>query len=313
MDMQQLRTFVDVVRQGSFAAAARQQYIDPSIVSRTVASIERQLGVRLMQRTTRKLSLTEAGTAFYEHVCTALQNLERANDEARSSNGEVAGLVRITSAIAFGQAVFVPSLPSLHERYPRLQVELILTDRVLDLVAERVDLALRFGPPLSDSTLVAQRALPTCYRVCASPGYVARHGRPRDPSDLARLDCPRIPLPGHRTQWRFRGPDGAAQSVDVRGWLIVSTAQALHQAALEGLGPTLLADWMAHADLDAGRLVDLFPQHEVSATDFDSAVWLVYPSRLLLPRRVRAVVAFLKDRIEPLRLAMPRVASAAPA
>jgi DNA-binding transcriptional LysR family regulator len=295
MDLQQLKTFVGVARHGSFAGAARQLDMDPSLVSRAIGTLERELGVRLVQRTTRRLSLTEAGVAYHEHVSALLQGLEQANDDARTSAGKVAGMVRVTTSIAFGQAVFVPLLPALHERYPQLEVDLLLTDKVLDLVEERIDLAVRFGPAFGDSTMIAQPLVRTRYRVCASPGHVARNGRPRVPSDLARVDCPRIPLPGFRTQWTFRASDGVTEKVDVKGWLIVSTAQALHQAAVEGLGPALLADWLAGPDVEAGRLIDLFPHHEITANSFDSAVWLVYPSRTQLPRRVRALVEFLKE------------------
>lgn len=298
MDIQQLRTFVDVVHHGSFAAAARHLDMAPSMVTRAVAALERELGVRLMQRTTRKLSLTEAGAAYYERVRGVLEGLDRASDEARATTGDVTGPVRITSSVTFGQTVLVPLLPALRERHPGLQIDLILTDTLLDLVAERVDLAVRLGPA-QDSSLIGQRLVAMHYRVCASPAYIARHGRPRQPADLAQRDCLRQPLPGFRTQWKFRGDDGALEVVDVHGWLMLSTSLALHRAALDGLGPSLLADWLVDADIAAGRLVDLFPRHEITAANFDAAVWLLYASRAYVPRRVRAVVDFLRQQIRP--------------
>lgn len=117
------------------------------------------------------------------------------------------------------------------------------------------------------------------------------------PADLARCDCLRFPLPGFRAQWKFRDANGGLQAVDVKGWLVLSSGLALHRAALDGLGPALLVDWLVGPDISAGRLVDLFPGHEVTATDFDSAVWLLYASRTYLPRRVRAVTEFLKAEI----------------
>jgi DNA-binding transcriptional LysR family regulator len=300
MDIQQLRVFIDVVHHGSFAAAARHLDMAPSMVTRSVAALERELGVRLMQRTTRKLSLTEAGAAYYERVRGAVEGLDRAGDEARATTGEVTGLVRVTSSVTFGQMVLVPLLPALRERHPGLRLDLNLTDTRLDLVAERVDLAVRLGPA-QDSSLVGQPLLPIRDRVCASPAHLARHGAPRQPADLARRDCLRQPLPGFRTQWKFRGADGALQVVDVDGWLMLSNALAQHRAALDGLGPSLLADWLVDGDIAAGRLVDLFPDHEVTAANFDAAVWLLYASRDYVPRRVRAVVDFLKQRIKPAR------------
>ena len=298
MDIHRLRVFIDVVHHGSFAAAARHLDMAPSMVTRSVAALERELGVRLMQRTTRRLSLTEAGVAYYERVRGVLEGLDRAGDEARATTGDVTGLVRMTSSVTFGQTVLVPLLPALRERHPGLRLELNLTDTRLDLVAERVDLAVRLGPA-QDSSLVGQRLVPIRYRVCASPAYLAQRGRPRQPADLTQRDCLRQPLPGFRTQWKFRSVDGALQLVDVDGWPMLSNALALHRAALDGLGPALLADWLVDVDLAAGRLVDLFPHHEVTAANFDAAVWLLYASRAYIPRRVRAVVEFLKQRISP--------------
>lgn len=296
MDIQQLRTFAEVVHAGSFAAAARRLDMAASMVSRSVAALEQELGLRLMQRTTRKLSLTEAGAAYYEHAQAALAALDRAGEEARATQGELGGTVRITASVAYGQAIIVPLLPALHERHPRLEIELLLSDAMVDLVLERVDVAVRLGPA-TDSSLVGQRLGPLRYRVVASPAFVHRHGRPRVPGDLALCDCLRYPLPGFASQWKFRGADGSVESVPVRGWLKLSTFLALHRAALDGLGLALLPQWLIGEDLAAGRLLDLFPAHDVSATNFDSAVWLLYASRDHVPRRVRAVVDFVRDSV----------------
>jgi DNA-binding transcriptional LysR family regulator len=296
MDIQQLRVFAEVVHAGSFAAAARHLDMAPSMVTRSVAALESELGMRLMQRTTRKLSLTESGAAYYEHARLALDALDRASEEARASQGHVGGTVRVTASVAYGQSMLVPLLPALHERHPHLQIDLVLTDAVVDLVVDRVDIALRLSPAV-DSSLVGLQLDTVRYRVAASPAYLQRHGQPRVPADLALCDCLRYPLPGYGTQWRFRAPDGAVQTVPVRGWLMLSTFLALHRAALDGLGPAMLPEWMLVDDVATGRLVDLFPDHDVTATNFDSAVWLLYASRAHVPRRVRAVVDFLKETI----------------
>lgn len=296
MDVQQLRTFVEVVEQGSFAAAARRLDMAPSMVSRAVAALEAELGVRLLQRNTRRVVPSEAGTAYYEQVRGVLEGLERAGDEARATRTEVSGTVRLTTTVAFGQALVVPLLPALHAQHPGLALDLVLTDAVVDLVAERMDLAIRLGPP-ADSSLIGQKLADIRYRVCASPAYLRTHGRPRAPAELAAHACLRFPLPGFRTQWKFRDAEGHREAVDVKGWLVMSSALALHRAALDGLGPVLLGHWLVDDDIAAGRLVDLFPGHEVSALAFDSAAWLLYPSRAYVPRRVRAVVDFLKARL----------------
>lgn len=296
MDIQQLKTLVAVVHEGSFAAAARSLDMAPSMVTRAVAALERELGVRLMQRTTRKLSLTDAGAAYYEHVRQALEALDRAGEEAHATRGDLRGTVRVTASVAYGQSMIVPLLPALHERHPGLGIELLLTDAMVDLVLERVDIAVRLGPA-TDSSLIGLALGPLRYRVVASPAYLQRHGRPRVPGDLAACECLRYPLPGFGTEWKFRAADGTVQSVAVRGWLMLSTFLALHRAALEGLGPVMLPQWLVDEDLAAGRLVDLFPAHEVTASNFDSAVWLMYASRVHVPRRVRAVVDFIREAI----------------
>lgn len=297
MDLQQLRTFVTVVIHGSFASAARQMNVAPSVVTRAVAALENELGVRLLQRTTRKLSLTEAGAGYFEEVQAALDDLDSAGDKARASTGGVAGTIRITCSVAFGQVMVAPLLAELHKLHPALNVDLLLTDAVVDLLTEQVDLALRLGPS-QDSSLIGVQLAPVRYRVVASPAYLRQHGHPASPAHLANIDCLRFPLPGFKTRWLFRDRAGDTQTVPVKGWLVLSTALALRQAALDGLGPALLADWLIDRDIATGELVDLFPAHEVTATRFDSAVWLLYPSRSHVPRRVRAVLDFLKARLQ---------------
>lgn len=296
MDVQQLKTFVAVVHHGSFAAAARQLDMAPSMVSRAVAALEAELGVRLLQRSTRQLSLSDAGAAYYEQVRSVLDGLERASDEARASTGEVRGTVRLTTTVAFGQVLVVPLLPELHALHPGIELELVLTDVVVDILAERIDMAIRLGPA-ADTSLVGTQLSRISYRVCASPGYLRAHGRPRTPAELAQRDCPRFPLHGFRTQWKFRDALGAVETVEVKGWLVMSSALALHRAALDGLGPVLLGHWLVDDDIAAGRLVNLFPAHEVTAASFDSSAWLLHPSRTYVPRRVRAVLDYFKARL----------------
>lgn len=293
MDTDHLRTFVEVVRQGSFSGAARQRDISPSMVSRAVAALEAELGARLLQRTTRTLALTDAGEAYFERIGPLLNDLDRAGDDVRSRSGQVRGTVRVTASVAYGQAVLVPCLPALHRRFPGLEIDLVLSDVLFDLVSERIDVALRLGPAV-DSSLVGVRLAPVVPRVVASPRYLKTHGRPRVPQDLAQCDCLRFALPGYRTRWSFRGADGAVQDVAVQGWLVMSTALAMHRAAIDGLGPALLSNWLVDVDIRDGRLIDLFPDYEATATNFDSAVWLLYASRAQMPSRVRAFVDFIK-------------------
>ncbi len=270
--------------------------------------------MRLLERTTRQLVLTEAGKRYHENAGKLLQDMQQAADEARDLVGNPSGVVRVTTSTTYGYAVILPLLGALREAYPELEIDLLLSDTITDLVAERVDVALRLRQE-ADTSLVGTRLTRIRYHVCASPDYMQRQGRPDVPTELAARDCLRCSLRGYRTQWKFRDQAGAVEAVDVGGWLMVSNSLALQRAALDGHGPALLPDWLAASDLAAGRLVDLFPDHEATPTDFDNAVWLLYTSRAYVPRRVRVFVEFIKQRLRdanpdagvpPLRLVSQR-------
>jgi DNA-binding transcriptional LysR family regulator len=295
MDTEDLRLLMAVAGAGSFAAAARIRGTDPSSVSRAVAAVERRLGLRLFQRSTRRLSLTEAGEAYLRRVEPLLDELDQARDEAQATGRGPLGTLRLTASVAFGQRCLVPLLAEFRERFPQLALELLLTDANLDLVAERIDLAVRLGPaPTGD--VIARRLLATRYRVCAAPGYA--RGRPlAGPEELSGVDCLLFLLPEYRSRWRFRDPAGRTVEVAVQGSLALSNALALRECALAGMGPALLADWLVGEDLARGALVDLFPDHEVAATEFATAAWLLYPSRSYLPRKVTATIDFLARRL----------------
>lgn len=300
MEIETLKTFAAVMQQGSFAAVARAQNVDPSVISRAIATMESELGFRLFQRTTRKLSPTEAGAIYFERIRHALEELDQAKLQAADASAEPRGTLRVTASVTFGQKWLVPKLATFRKRYPSLALDLLLTDTNVDLVAERIDVAVRLGPRV-DSGMVGTLLMPTRYYVVASPAYVKRHGRPSTPIEIASHDCLLLPLSGYRTRWifrdqRVRGKPTKDVSVPVHGSLTISTALGLHQAALDGLGPALLANWVIEDDIARGRLIDLFPDHRVTATDFETAVRLLYPSKAYLPLKVRAFIDFLKSQ-----------------
>ncbi len=296
MDTKSLEIVLDVAREGSFAAAARRHAIDPSAVSRTVAAVEAALGARLFQRTTRRLSLTEAGARYIQRIGPLMEELDRAGEEARSFGATPTGSLRLTTSVAFGLECVVPLLGAFRDAYPALSLDLLLTDANVDLVAERVDLAIRLAPALT-ADLIGARLMTTRYRVCASPDYLAGQQPIRDPADLADHPCLVFTLPGFRSRWLFRDRSGAVAENPVRGDIAISNATALKAACLAGLGPALLANWLVDRQIAAGRLVDLFPDHDVTATTFDTAAWLLYPSRAFLPNKVRVAIDFLRVRL----------------
>jgi DNA-binding transcriptional LysR family regulator len=310
MDTEHLKVFVEVVQQGSFAAVARKFDIDPSGVTRAIAALEKDLGLRLLERTTRQLLLTEAGKVYHENACKLLQGLQQAADEARDLAGRPAGVVRVTASVTYGYAVILPLLPALREAHPSLEIDLLLSDSIVDLLAERIDVALRLRQE-TDTSLVGTRLARIRYHVCASPEYLERQAGLATPAELSERDCLRCSLHDYRTQWKFRDPTGTVQAINVSGWLVVSNSLALHRAALDGHGPALLADWLVADDLAAGRLIDLFPDYEATPTDFDNAVWLLHTSRSYVPRRVRAFIEFMKRRIRGTNVGVPPTAPAA--
>ena len=294
MDIAAISLVLDVARLKSFAAAARARGLDPSSVSRTVAQVENAHAVRLFQRSTRRLALTEAGEVFVSRMAPLVEDYARAVDELRSGRFEIDGSVRLTASTAFGQMRLIPLLARFSERFPALNLELLLDDATLDLVDNRIDLAIRLGPSVTGD-LVCAKLRPTRYRVCASPAYIAAAGAVSEPSDLAAHEALLFALDDFRSRWLFRDRKGRIVEAPVHGRIVISSALGLRAAALDGLGPALLADWLIDDDLAAGRLVDLFPDHDATATTFDTAAWLVYPSRSYLPRRVRGVIDFLRD------------------
>lgn len=297
MDTDDLALFADVARRGNFAAVARAQDCDPSAVSRAVAALEDRLGVRLFQRSTRRVVLTEAGERFLARVEPLLADLAQAQEEAREINARPAGTVRITASVSLGQTLLVPVVTQARRQFPDLRLELLLTDTNLDLVAERIDLAVRLGPGVSGD-VVAARLFDTRYRVVASPRYAAAGTPPlAAPQDLAAHRCLLFALPEFRVRWRFRDAAGTVTEVPVSGDVVISNAIALRDCAIAGLGPALLADWLTEDARRGGALVDLFPHHRATATDFDTGAWLLYPSRAFLPHRTRAVADVIRQRL----------------
>jgi len=297
MDIETIQLLIDVRNRGSFAEVARERDLDPSRISRVVAAVEAELGVRLFQRSTRRVFATEAGELYIRRLALIAEDLERARDDAQSINEGPVGLLRLTTTVAFGQQVIVPLLPEFRRTHPRVEIDLVLSDSNLDLVRERIDLAVRLGSGVSGD-LVVTKLRDTVYRVCAAPDHLRTHGRPEHPADLSNRDCLRFSLPGFRDRWIFTEGAGAEPTeVRVHGGIVASGALALRSLALAGLGPALLADWLVDEDIAAGRLIDLFPAHRVTATTFDTAVWLLYPSRSFLPRKVRAMIDFLRVHV----------------
>ncbi|WP_415714966.1 LysR family transcriptional regulator [Roseibium sp.] len=287
MELQALKTILLVRDLGSIAAAARSLDLDASKVSRVVSSVERELGLRLFQRSTRKLSTTDEGSRYLRRIAPLVQELEAAGVEAASQGGRPSGTIRLTASVAFVQEGILPVLPKFQDMYPELTVELYPADHNLDLLAEGLDLAVRLAAaPKGD--LISTKLLTTRYRVVAAPDYLDKVKPVEHPVDLADLNCLCFAFPGFKKSWLFRTLGAKPFSVDVSGKTVIARL---------GMGAALLPDWLIGKDLKSGRLVDLFPDHECAAFDFETAAWILYPSRTYLPQKVRVMIDFLKAEL----------------
>ena len=289
-----MAVFARVVEAGSFSAAARELALSKSAVSKQVARLEDRLGVRLLNRTTRRLSLTEAGAAFYEGCRQMLGEAEAAEAAVSHLAAAPRGTLRVNAPMSFGVLHVAPALPDFLERYPELAVEMALNDRVVDLVEEGFDVGVRIGA-LHDSSLIARRLAPARRLPCAAPSYVARAGAPEQPEDLREHACLLYSYQATGREWRFRGPEGERR-VTVSGRLETNNGDALRAAALSGAGVALLPSFIIGDDLRQGRLRRLLPGWEGSEP---TAVHAVYPARTNLSPKVRVFVDFLAERFGP--------------
>jgi len=284
----EMEVFVQVFDRGGFSAAARTLGMTPSAVSKLVGRLEARLGTQLVHRSTRKLQLTSEGQQFYERSVRVLADMDEAE---RSATADVAprGRVTINTSVSFGTQVLVPLVPRFIEQHPQVALDIALTDRVVDLMDERADIAIRWGP-LPSSDLVARSLGETAQAIVGSPEYFARHGKPRKPADLEshhRLDF----------SYRRRVPDwpllveGRLIEVPVRGSVRASDGETLRQLALVGAGLARLSRYHIQADLDAGRLIAVLEKYNPHDVAPIHAVYLGKAGRL--PSRVRAVLDFL--------------------
>jgi len=288
--------FSRVAQYGSLSAAAQSLGLSRSAVSKQLSAFEAQMGSRLIQRTTRKLALTELGEQILreaQRVETALNAVESLTENSRQ---QVRGKLRVSCSSSLGRVALLPLLKEFTERYPEIELELGLEDRFVDLVAEQVDVAIRIGH-LPDSSLIARRLGELAWQVSASPEYLGRRGTPRQPQDLLHHACLYYRNSKRAmNNWQFIGPDGL-ETVTVSGPLAINDAGALVEAALMGMGILLIDGAMLGNALDTGRLVPLMPDYP-PAPGFP--VYAVYPARDFLPAKTTAFVDFLLEKLSPL-------------
>jgi DNA-binding transcriptional LysR family regulator len=280
--------FVAVVENGGFSAAARRIGISKSAVSKRINRLEAHLGVRLLYRTTRKLSLTEAGERYFEHAAEAMSAAGQAEDAVTELQGEPQGQLRISSPMSFGRLHVAPMIPKLMQRYPKLQIDLVMDDRRADLVAAGFDVAIRSqSGNMPDSTMIARKLAPLRQVLCASPDYIDRHGLPATPAELSRHNCVLFSYSRDANEWTLHRED-KPETVLVSGNYRVNNSEALLEALREGIGIGRLPTFVAGPDLKSGRLVKLFEAYRIPDHEF----YAVFPQREYLPAKVRAFLDF---------------------
>ena len=285
-----LFAFERIVALGSLTAAAGELGLSLAVVSKRLASLERRMGVRLINRSTRRMAVTDSGRVLYAHAVRVVSELAHARDALARQRREISGLLKITAPHSFGRRRLVPLLGQFSVQYPQLRIQLDLSDELLDLIAGGFDLAIRYGE-LRDSSLVARELVQNRRILCASPEYLRRFGQPQRVSDLARHRC--IVTGGApMTEWRFDNPRRAGP-MRIAGHIVCNDGDTAHAMALEGMGIVFKSIWDVADDLRNERLVQILPRHAVAQAPVNA----IYPRGHNRVPRVRAFIDFLGDRL----------------
>lgn len=290
----EMLVFSRVATLGSFSAAARELELTPSAVSKLISRLEDRLSVRLFQRTTRTLRLTDEGNMFLDSCRDILLDIERAELEVAALQSRVTGTLNVTAISAFARTQLCKVMPAFMSRYPELRVELSLTERHVDLISEQIDLAILISEEVTDQSLISRKLATNKRVICASPAYIKKYGAPETPDDLLKHNCLTHSSIHHFNDWQFRDGDDI-RVLSMQGNFRTNSASALHEAVKAGIGIARLATFVTQPSLDSGELVPLLTEH----THDSSNILAVYPHRRHLSTRVRAFIDFLIEQFTP--------------
>ncbi len=291
----EMMIFVRSVDQGSFSAAARDLDLTPSAVSKQIRRLEDRLGVRLFNRTTRRISLTEGGQAYYERCARIMNDIEEAEEAVTALSENPRGRLRVAATAAFGRVEVLPRINEFLVRYPDISLEFELTDRHVDLVEEGIDVAIQWREQMDDPSLIARKLCVNRRIICASPDYLRRHGTPATPEALLEHNCLTLYELSRFNDWEFEDPERGRRVLHVSGNFRANTADGLYEAVLAGAGLARLSTWLVVPDIRAGRLVPILPEYPHE----NSAFYVLYPHRRHLSRKIRAFVDFLVEVFTP--------------
>lgn len=284
-----MAVYARVVETGGFSAAAETLHLSKAAVSKAVSRLEGHLGVRLLNRTTRRLTPTEAGHAFHAYCRQVVASAEEAEQHLGQLRNVPRGVLKLTTPLTLGVSRVAPLLPAFLAQYPEIQVNLVVDDHNLDLVAGGYDLALRLGEP-PDSSLVARKLADVHTTLVAAPGYLAEHGEPRHPCDLLKHNCLSFSERSVSTQWEFLGPDGP-ESVNTTGQLRINTSLGVRETVLAGIGIARIPRYLIAEDIAAGRLVAIMEAYKT----YTRPLYAMYPNRKHLATKVKVAIEFFQD------------------
>lgn len=290
----QMQIFAQAVKEGSFSSAARLLNLTPSAVSKQIGALEDRLGVRLLNRTTRQLKLTEAGARYFDHSLRILSEIEEAESEVGGMRDTPRGLLRINAPVVMGARQIAPLMTEFQTRYPDIKVEMNLSDIRVDLIENGEDVALRVGE-LTDSSLIARKLCPISRLVIAAPSYLEKHGQPQTPEALLDHNCTTYNQPLKLNAWEFNNCPGH-KTVTVKGSFVSNNGEAHYYAALSGLGVTRLATYLVSDRLQRGELVPILTEYTPPTGAF---LWAVYPPTRYVPPKVRVFIDFLLEKLTP--------------
>ena len=288
-----LSYFNCVVETGSISQASKSLDVQPSSISRQLAALERELGVRLLNRTTRNIGLTEAGRKYYEYSQRIVAELEDAKRAVNDLQENPQGTLRLSMTVGFGESVILPLIPLFKKQYPNINTELELTERVVDLVDENIDVAIRSGR-LPDSTLVSKHLVDNNFIVCASPGLIAEYGEPASPFELERFSCIRYSYRGWR-EWFLM--DEQVTKLSIGEGVSINSVNGQKQLLLNHAGLALIPLWAVKDELEKGTLVNVLPQYTLSPYEEMSSTYAIYLKRELISPKTRVFLDFLVHHI----------------
>jgi DNA-binding transcriptional LysR family regulator len=294
-----MQLFVRIVESGSFSAVARELGMIQPTVSKQMTALEEKLGVRLLNRTTRRLSMTDSGREYYERCQRILDEVQEMETEVAGLQNRPSGTLRVNTPVAFGNVHMLPLILAFRRKYPGVAIDLSLDDRYVDLVQEGIDVAIRFGE-LGDSQLVARHVGSSASVCVASPAYLAVHGTPKTPAELRAHECITYSYL-FSNEWPFEGPDGL-HAIKVRGDFRANSGMTIRSAALEGAGIASIPAFLIREDIETGRLVQLLSQFAPAPIRISA----VYPSARLLSRKVKLFVDFIQQEFLKIPLLHPR-------